>query len=126
MFLELLENEMKKLDDLLIASIYDLYEGSETIDEFRSFLCEDLKLDSDHELIESIVKTVDSNGLITRKMSRKIRSRRATVTTGMSKHELRMRSRKSARTKKRSAGTVRKAIRKQRKAMRKRKQLGVS
>jgi hypothetical protein len=125
MFLELLEEEtaaLEEVDEYLIDFLIDSCEDGD-----YSSLKEALDLTDEEvqELTEQMVKRVNSQGQIRKTLSRKIRSRRASMTTGMSKSQLKIRARKATRTKKRSPMIQRKALRKRRKAMRKRKQFGL-
>lgn len=129
-FDELIENEMDSLesiddylDDFMLESFSD-----EEIEEIR----EELGIDSDQldendleRIEEQLRRRVTSTGNISRVQSRKVRSRRATATTGLSKSALRLRARKAAKTKKRKPGDTKKALRKRARALRKRKQLGL-
>lgn len=124
MFLELLENEYEALEDIedyLVEFFIDSCDGD------INLLREAFELTDDEleELTENLVKRVNSSGQIRKTLSRKIRSRRAAMTTGISKSQLKLRARKSARTKKRSPMIQRKALRKRKKALRKRKQFGL-
>ena len=127
-FFELLEESYKELaeqmdvsDEMILEEYVDEFEG--TVDE----LAEDLDIDVEDamELLEQLKKRVDSKGNITRVKSKAIRTRRAGLTTGMSKAERQRRGRKAARTRKRNPGIVRKALKKRRKSLRRRKQMGI-
>lgn len=126
MFLELLNEEMVALDEVDEYLIDFILESCENLDDIRE-LQEDFDLTDDEvaELYENLVKRVSADGKIRKTMSRKVRSRRATATTGLSKSELRLRARKAVRTKKRTPSTQRMALRRRRKAMRRRKQYGL-
>lgn len=124
MFLELLEREeaaLQEIDDYIVEFFIDSCDGDiESLKEAFDF--------SDEELVvinEQLVKHVSSKGIMTKTLSKKIRSRRAAATTGISKSQLKIRARKAARTKRRSPMIQMKALRKRRKAMRKRKQFGL-
>lgn len=121
-FLDKLEEEYKSLDESIENTIEWIVESGD-----HQFLSEIL-LESgiDESIInEALVKRVSSTGDVRKILNKAIRSRRASLTTGLSKAELKLRARKAARTRKRTPGVVRKAIRKRRKAMRKRKQMGI-
>lgn len=125
-FLELLEAEYTEIDtniELVLNFLKENLDDSEYIDTLMEALGDDY--DSQEALMEALVKRVNSIGNVTKMLSKKIRTRRASLTTGMSKAKLKLRGRKAARTRKRSPGTVRKAIRKRRKAMRRRKAMGI-
>jgi cell division GTPase FtsZ len=125
MFLELLEEEtaaLEEVDEYLIDFLIDSCEDGDYSSLKEAFDLTDEEL---VELTEQMVKRVNSQGQIRKTLSRKIRSRRAAMTTGMSKSQLKIRARKATRTKKRSPMIQRKALRKRRKAMRKRKQFGL-
>ena len=122
-FLDVLESEYEGIDKN-IEYVLEFLEDGLTEEELTELLSEAFVEDSD-ELLEALVKRVSSDGTIRKTLSRKIRNRRATLTTGISKADLKLRARKAARTRKRSPGVVRKSIRKRRKAMRRRKQMGI-
>ena len=125
MFLDILEEEYKTLEahdedvlDFLIGEDADL--TPESIAEAL-----EISVDDASALYEQIVKTVNSSGVVTRKVSRDIRARRAALTTGISKSKLKLRARKAARTKKQNPMIGVRALRKRRKALRRRKQMGL-
>lgn len=125
MFLELLEEEtvaLEEIDDYIIEFFLDSCDDGDYSSLQEVF---DLTDEEMQELTEQIVKRVNSQGQIRKTLSRKIRSRRAALTTGISKSQLKIRGRKAARTKKRAPMIQRKALRKRRKALRKRKQFGL-
>lgn len=122
-FLELLEEEYETLEDSIECVLEWLRDGG-TEDEFNQIINEVFGDDSE-ELMEALVKRVRSDGTVRKTLNRAILKRRASLTTGISKADLRIRARKAARTRKRSPGVVRNAIRKRRKAMRRRKQMGI-
>lgn len=125
LFLESLQAEEEKLEEI----DQDMFEWwLENADE------EDLKLISEEEEItleelqelqEALKKRVSSSGKVSRVRSKKVRSRRATITTGKSKTALKRAARKAARTRKRNPSSVKRANRKRRKAMRRRKSMGI-
>ena len=121
-FLDKLEEEYKSLDESIENTIEWIVESGD-----HQFLSEILLESGVDESIvnEALVKRVSSTGDVRKILNKAIRSRRASLTTGLSKAELKLRARKAARTRKRTPGVVRKAIRKRRKAMRKRKQMGI-
>ena len=121
-FDDLLESEYTKVEET-IGHVLEFLESGSTSEEWEDFLTE--ALSDDGLLLEALVKRVSSDGSVRKTLNRAIRKRRSTLTTGMSKANLKLRARKAARTRKRSPGVVRKAIRKRRKAMRKRKQMGI-
>lgn len=124
MFLELLEEEyeaLEEIEDYLVEFFIDSCDGDiESLKEVFDLSDEEVELIS-----ENLVKRVNAAGQVRKTLSRKIRSRRAAMTTGISKSQLKLRARKSARTKKRAPAIQRKALRKRRKALRKRKQFGL-
>ena len=125
MFLEILEEEYDTLcenDEYILDFLLESVEEEDIAE-----LTEALELDEEEvALLEQIVKRVNAAGQIRKTLSRKIRSRRASMTTGISKSRLKLRARKSARTKKKNPMIQRKALRKRKKALRKRKQYGLS
>lgn len=126
-FLDVLESEYKGIDEH-IEYVLEFLEDGLTEGDLTELLSEAFGEDSGEdsgELLEALVKRVSSDGTIRKTLSRKIRKRRATLTTGISKADLKLRARRAARTRKRSPGVVRKSIRKRRKAMRRRKQMGI-
>lgn len=124
MFLELLEEEYEKLDEEY-DELLDMLEEEYGEDYLR--MQEEIGLTEDETSVieEMMVKRVNSRGEVRRTRSRKIRQRRAVLTTGLSKARLRMRGRKAARARKRNPTAVRKGLRKRRKANRRRRQLGL-
>jgi hypothetical protein len=124
-FENMLEEEYDKLfeDD---EEILDLLEDTYDEDEWP-LIKEDLELtDEDYEAItEALRKRVSSTGVVTKVKSKAVRARRATFTTGMTKTELKMRARKSAKTRKRDVSGAKISIKKRRKALRRRKQMGI-
>lgn len=122
-FIELLEREYDALDEST-EYVLEFLRDSSTDEEYAAIITEAFG-ELDEDLMEALVKRVRSDGTVRKTLNRAIRTRRASLTTGMSKANLRIRGRKAARTRKRSAGTVRKALRKRRKAMRRRKQMGI-
>lgn len=122
-FIELLEREYDALDEST-EYVLEFLRDSSTDDEYAAIITEAFG-ELDEDLMEALVKRVRSDGTVRKTLNRAIRKRRASLTTGMSKANLRIRGRKAARTRKRSPGTVRKALRKRRKAMRRRKQMGI-
>lgn len=126
MFLELLESENSKLEEDVDAIVDFLLDSCETEEDVQAIKEEyDLDDETTAAILESIVKRVSADGTIRKTLNRKIRSRRATATTGMSKSQLRLRARKSVKTKKKNPKTQRVALRKRRKALRRRKQYGL-
>jgi hypothetical protein len=126
MFLELLESENSKLEEDVDAIVDFLLDSCETEEDVQAIKEEyDLDDETAAAILESIVKRVSADGTIRKTLNRKIRSRRATATTGMSKSQLRLRARKSVKTKKKNPKTQRVALRKRRKALRRRKQYGL-
>lgn len=125
-FLELLKEEysaLEEVDEQLLDFVLESCETAEDVEELREMF--DLTDEEVADLYEQLVKRVSSDGRIRKTMSRQIRSRRASATTGLSKSQLRLRARKSVRTKKRTPSTQRVALRKRRKALRRRKQYGL-
>lgn len=86
---------------------------------------EEMLAEESEELDEQLKRRVDSKGKVSRVKSKKVRSRRATRTTGMSKSALKRRSKKSARTRKKDVGGTKRAGKKRKKAMRRRRSMGV-
>ena len=124
MFLESLESEYEKIDESY-DDVYDMIEEEYGEDYARMQEELDLSDDEREAIVENIVKRVNSKGQVRRTKSRNVRSRRAVLTTGMSKAKLRLRARKSKLTRKRNPTAVRKGIRKSRKAKRRRSQMGI-
>lgn len=126
MFLELLNEEIEALS-LVEEQLVDFLLDSCETEEDALVLKEEYELSDEEysDLVESIVKRVSSDGKIRKTLSRKIRSRRASATTGRSKSSLRMSARKAQRTKRKNPKGQRIAKRKTRKALRKRKQFGI-
>lgn len=125
MFLGLLEEEtaaLEEIDEYIVEFFIDSCEDGDYSSLQEVF---DLTDEEMQELTEQLVKRVNSKGQVRKTLSRKIRSRRAAMTTGISKSQLKIRGRKAARTKKRAPMIQRKALRKRRKALRKRKQFGL-
>ena len=125
MFLELLQEEteaLEEIDDYIIDFFLESCDDGDYSSLKEVF---DLTDEEVQELTEQMVKRVNSKGQIRKTLSRKIRSRRAAITTGVSKSQLKLRGRKAARTKKRAPMIARKALRKRKKALRKRKQYGL-
>jgi len=124
MFLELLESEHAQLDEIdEDICLFFLETVEPTVESIME--CFDIDEETATDLLEQVVKSVDASGTVVRKLSRDIRSRRASLTTGVSKSQLKLRSRKSARTKKQNPMIGVRALRKRRKALRRRKQLGL-
>lgn len=127
MFLELIESETEQLneevDDVLVDFILESCEDEDDVKAIKEEY--DLDDETAAAILESIVKRVSADGSVRKTLNRKIRSRRATATTGMSKSQLRLRARKSVRTKKKNPKTQRVALRKRKKALRRRKQYGL-
>lgn len=122
-FNEILEREYNKLDEST-KHVLQFLKDSSTPEEFEA-LVDKIFDGHDKDIYESMVKRVSSDGSIRKTRSTTTRKRRATMTTGMSRAELRLRGKKAARTRKRNPSGVRRAIRKRRRAMRKRKQYGL-
>lgn len=125
MFDELINQELDisemETSDIFEGYLLEAYEGD------MESLAEDLgeSLEEATEFFESIKRSVSSSGKITRRKSKAYRSRRATLTTGMSKSKLKQRARKAAKTKKRSPSSMKKAIKKRNKALKIRKRIGL-
>ena len=120
-FDQLLENENRLLEeeaDGILSDIIDDYYTDEEGDIDVTGLSEDLEisLEETEELLEALVKRVNSKGRITKVKNRATRSRQATRTTKLSRSKLTRRARKAAKTRKRSPALVRKAIKKRNKA----------
>lgn len=124
MFLEMLEEEYSTIAEHDQEVLYFLIGEDELTPESIAEAF-DLGEEESMALYEQIIKTVDSSGTVTRKISRNIRSRRAALTTGISKSKLKLRARKAARTKKQNPMIGVRALRKRRKALRRRKQMGL-
>ena len=126
---------MKTFDDILEESYEDLEQYDEVfleeyVQDFEGTLeelAESLEIDVEYaeSLCEQLKKRVSATGQVTRVKSRAVRSRRAGLTTGMSKTERQKRARKAAKTRRRNPGMVRKAVKKRRKALRRRSQMGI-
>jgi len=124
MFLEMLEEEYSTIAEH-DQEVLDFLIGEDELTPESIAEAFDLGEEESKELYEQIIKTVDSSGTVTRKISRNIRSRRAALTTGISKSKLKLRARKAARTKKQNPMIGVRALRKRRKALRRRKQMGL-
>ena len=126
-FIELVESQLAEQEDLieesLLEDIDSLLDDGMTLSEIAQHVAMD---ESEvEEIYEDIKKHVTAAGDVTKKRDKAFRSRRATLTTGMSKAQLKKRARKATKTKVRSAGTMRKALKKRAKAMKRRKQMGI-
>lgn len=110
------QEETDSLEEDFGDSIDDLVNESGW---FADLLSEELQ-----DIDEAYKKRVSSTGKVTRVQSKKIRSRRATRTTGMSRSSLKRRAKKAAKTRKRDVGGTKRAVKKRKKAMRKRRQIG--
>lgn len=84
-----------------------------------------LSLREEVSVEESIVRHVNSAGIITRTKDRKTRERNATQTTGLTKGRRRQIARKAAKTRRANPSGQVRALRKTRKALKKRKQMGI-
>lgn len=124
MFLDMLEEEYSTIAEH-DQEVLDFLIGEDELTPESIAEAFDLGEEESKELYEQIIKTVDSSGTVTRKISRNIRSRRAALTTGISKSKLKLRARKAARTKKQNPMIGVRALRKRRKALRRRKQMGL-
>ncbi len=124
MFLEMLEEEYSTIAEH-DQEVLDFLIGEDELTPESIAEAFDLGEEESMVLYEQIIKTVDSSGTVTRKISRNIRSRRAALTTGISKSKLKLRARKAARTKKQNPMIGVRALRKRRKALRRRKQMGL-
>ena len=124
MFLEMLEEEYSTIAEH-DQEVLDFLIGEDELTPESIAEAFDLSEEESMALYEQIIKTVDSSGTVTRKISRNIRSRRAALTTGISKSKLKLRARKAARTKKQNPMIGVRALRKRRKALRRRKQMGL-
>lgn len=124
MFLEMLEEEYSTIAEH-DQEVLDFLIGEDELTPESIAEAFDLGEEESMALYEQIIKTVDSSGTVTRKISRNIRSRRAALTTGISKSKLKLRARKAARTKKQNPMIGVRALRKRRKALRRRKQMGL-
>ena len=124
MFLEMLEEEYSTIAEH-DQEVLDFLIGEDELTPESIAEAFDLGEEESKELYEQIIKTVDSSGTVTRKISRNIRSRRAALTTGISKSKLKLRARKAARTKKQNPMIGVRTLRKRRKALRRRKQMGL-
>lgn len=125
-FLNLIEEELEELNDIdeyLLDFVLESCDTEEDVKQLQEMF--DLTDDETSELFEQVVKRVSADGKMRKTLSRKIRSRRASATTGLSKSQLRLRARKAVRTKKKAPSTQRHALRKRRKALRRRKQYGL-
>lgn len=125
MFEKLLEDAYHDLqqDDEDVVHFFVEYATEDDLDILKEAFC--LDESEVEELREAFVKRVNSKGEIRKTLSRKIRARRAAMTTGISKSQLKLRARKSVRAKRRDPMGQRVALRKRRKAMRRRKQFGI-
>ncbi|WGH49725.1 hypothetical protein [Alishewanella phage vB_AspM_Slickus01] len=126
-FLNLLKESLEQIDDILVESVYDILEQYEFSDDELEEILESSDLD-DHEhetVVEALQKTVNFKGKVKRRATKKIRTRRASLTTGMSKLARKLRARKANKTKRRNPSIKRIANRRRKKAMRIRKQRGI-
>mgnify|MGYP001026883560 CR=1 FL=1 len=126
MFIELVELELDKLyeesDEAFLDLLVDAYG-----DDVKS-LKEDLGLSDEeaHDLMEAMVRRVSSTGEVKRTRTRQVRSRRASITTGRSRADLKRSARKAARTRRKNPAIVKRATRKRKKAIRRRKAMGLN
>ena len=126
MFLEILEEEYKQLDTIEEDIVDFLLGEGEEVSVMSLAEAFDLTEEEATNLYEQVVKAVDSTGTVTKRLSRDVRARRASLTTGISKSKLKLRARKAARTKKQNPMIGVRALKKRRKALRRRKQLGLN
>lgn len=124
-FEELLEAELNEVDDMCDEVLAEFVEDA--YDNDPAELAEDLEipLEEAEELIEALVKRVNSRGQVRKVQSRDVRKRRATRTTKMSRAKLKKRARQAAKTRRKSPGTVRKAVKRRNKALRRRRSMGI-
>lgn len=123
-FLEILEEEYDKLediDDIIEEWFFEGFDEAELLE-----MKDELTEEEFEELSESLKKHVSAKGVVTRRKSITVRSRRAVATTGMSKSALKRRARKAVRSKKRNPSGQRRATRLRKRANRIRKQRGLS
>jgi macrodomain Ter protein organizer (MatP/YcbG family) len=116
-------DHLDELEDELIEFYVEAYSDGEDLEDLKDlfgFTDEDIQ-----ELEETLKKHVDSKGKITKKLDRKIRQRRATMTTGRSTSARKRSARKMVKTKRRNPGKARIAKRKRMRAIRRRKQMGL-
>lgn len=129
-FFELLKESLEEVE--LIQDEADEEDCNEAFlslsEEEMLELQEELGIDQDEmeAVTEAIIRSVDSTGSIKRNMSRDVRRRRATATTGISTAERKRRARRAAMTKKRNPAILRKAMKKRNRALRKRRSLRLS
>lgn len=131
MFLQLMESETVTLveseETEVLEFVVNAYgDGMESSIDYVA-LKEELSLDDDDitELQEAFVRRVSSTGQVKKVQNKTIRKVRASMTTGMTHSQLKMRARKAALARKRNPSGVRKALRKRAKAMIRRKRLGI-
>jgi predicted HAD superfamily Cof-like phosphohydrolase len=127
-FLKLLEETLEATDNLLFEeTVYNVIEEYGFTDEEILEILESAELDDEEydAVVEALQKSVKYTGDTRRRASRKVRQRRASLTTGMSKLARKLRARKAAKTKRKNPAIKRKANRRRRKAMRIRKQRGI-
>lgn len=126
-FFERLEEELDIIEEALADELADLLEDSFSEEDSPEMLMEMLGIDreSAEVLLENLRKRVSAKGQVRRLRSREYRRRHAQRTTGLSRHQRRLRARRAARTRRRNPTSVRKAIRKRKRAMRRRKMMGI-
>lgn len=127
-FLNLLEEKLNEVEYILYEhSVYDVIEDYEFSNEEITEILESCELDDDEYeyVVEALQKSVNYTGDVRRRQSKKIRQRRAALTTGMSKLARKLRARKAAKTKRRDPSIKRKANRRRKKALRIRRQRGI-
>lgn len=127
-FLKLLEESLDQVDEILYEEVvYNIIENYDFSDEEIEEILESCELDDEEyeAVVEALQRSVKYTGDVKRRASRKVRQRRAALTTGMSKLARKLRARKSAKTKRRDPSIKRKANRRRKKAIRIRKQRGI-
>tara|TARA_B100000700_G_C14991390_1_gene831522 strand:- start:1097 stop:1483 length:387 start_codon:yes stop_codon:yes gene_type:complete len=124
-FLESLENAESEIEEMHESVMEFMFEDAD--EEDIKAIKEDLGWSDEEfeEVMEDLKKRVSSTGKVKKVRSRKVRSRRAAMTTGLSKAALKRRARKSAKARKRNPSGQKRALRKRKKALRLRKQRGL-
>lgn len=125
LFLERLEEEENQLDEQEDIVVEFLLNEADQEDLDAIKLESGMADDEFEEMMESLRKRVTSKGKVSKVRDRKTRSRRAQLTTGLSKAALRRKGRKAAKTKRRNPSIARKAKKRKKRADRKRKQMGL-
>lgn len=128
-FLKIIQENLEQAEEVLFEeTVYKIIEEYGFTDDELVEIIESCELEDDEleSVLEALKRSVNFSGDVKRRASKKVRMRRAGLTTGMSKLARKLRARKSAKTRRRDPSIKRKANRRRRKAMRIRKQRGIS